>query len=260
MPPTENALDALKRRVLESVVIVERIDEHGEPVVPTGLKWASSRLGQALVERGMTPPWAMSREQCQRFWASRVDGSNAPLTYAKKPTGVVDFLNTFWSPEVGPDNSVLEIGCNAGTNLNRLMQLDFRRLSGLEINEHAVAELERTYPQLATVSTIHTETIEGGLASMEPDSVDVIFSMAVLIHLHPTSIDVFDHLVRVSRRYLCVVELETASNSYVFPRDYGRVFSQRGCTELRSARVTRRGYPEVSREYDGYVARLFRVP
>jgi hypothetical protein len=46
----------------------------------------------------------------------------------------------------------------------------------------------------------------------------------------------------------------------VFPRNYRRVFGRLGCTELRQAAITRRGYPDVSRDYDGYVARLFRTP
>jgi SAM-dependent methyltransferase len=260
MAPHAQPLDALKHRVLKSAVIVERVDEHGDPVEPRGLKWATSRLGQMLAERGRTPPWAMSRQQCQQFWASRIDGSNGPPTYVAKPTGVVDFLNAFWTPEVGPGDHVLELGCNAGTNLNRLRELGFERLSGVEINPHALGELRRVYPELAERSELVQGSLESELAAMEDSSVDVAFSMAVLIHLHPSSVRVFDDLVRVSRRYVCVVELERASNSYVFPRDYGRVFSRRGCTQLRSARITRRGYPDVSRAYDGYVARLFRTP
>jgi SAM-dependent methyltransferase len=234
------------------------VDEHGEPVVPRGLKRATSRAGQALVEHGIAPPWTLSREECQEFWASRVDGSNAPTTYADKPTGVVDFLNGFWAPEVSPGNSVLELGCNAGTNLNRLRELGFERLTGIEINGHALDELRRVYPALASEATLVEESVESALAGMPDRAVDVVFSMAVLIHLHPTSRGIFADMARVAR-HVCVIELESASNSYVFPRNYRRVFERLGCTELRQATITRHGYPSVSRDYDGYVARLFRT-
>jgi SAM-dependent methyltransferase len=253
------SLDALKRRVLQGAVIVERVDERGEPVTPRGIKRATSRIGQALVEHGIAPPWAMSREECQEFWATRADGSNAPVTYARKETGVVDFLNDFWGPEVSSENSVLEIGCNAGTNLNRLRELGFERLSGIEINPHALDELRATYPELAASADLVQGPIESALGAIPDGAFDVVFSMAVLIHLHPTSLSVFDDMARVAR-HVCVIELESASNSYVFPRSYRRVFERRGCTELRQATITARGYPEVSRDYDGYVARLFRTP
>lgn len=261
MPSNGHGLAALKQRVYESAIVVDRVDDRGEIVVPRGIKRATSRLGQALVEHGITPPWAMSREQCQAFWTGQSgDSTNAPTTYAAKETGVVDFLAGFWGPEVTTSDRVLEVGCNAGANLERLRQLGYSELQGIEINPQAIATLNETFPELAEAAAIRNATIEEGLAGMEADSVDVVFSMAVLIHLHPTSVEVFDELVRVSRRFVCVIELEQASNSYVFPRDYRRVFSRRGCGELRSTQIARAANPDVTRDYDGYVARLFRVP
>ena len=240
-------------------MIVERVDEQGEIVRPRGFKRVASRLSQALVENGRTGPWMLSPEECREFWASREDDGNAPVTYATKPTGIVDFMNAFWSPEVSASDHVLEVGCNAGTNLNRLRELGFERLTGIEINPHALGELRSAYPELASVADLRQDSIESALAALPDRAVDVVFSMAVLIHLHPTSSSVFRDMARVAR-YVCVIELESASNNYVFPRNYKRVFERLGCTELRQATITPRGYPDVSREYDGYVARLFRTP
>jgi SAM-dependent methyltransferase len=259
MTSTSNLLDVFKRRVLEEIVIVERVDPSGEPVTPRGLKWATSRASQALVERGIAPPWSMSREECQAYWASRANGDNEPSSYATKRTEIVDVLNDFWRPEIEPGKSVLEVGCNAGTNLNRLRELGFDDLTGIEINANALDELRRVFPELASEAKLINSPIESALGQLPDAAVDVVFSMAVLIHLHPTSVDVFADLARVAR-FVCVIELESASNSYVYPRRYRRVFERLGCTELRRATITRRGYPQVSPEYDGYVARLFRTP
>jgi SAM-dependent methyltransferase len=253
-------LSAVKTRILERAVIVERVDDNGEIVEPRGAKRVVTRVAQELAERGIAPPWAMSREECQAFWSSRAGSSNAPVTYATKPTEIVDFLNDFWSPEVSGGDSVLELGCNAGTNLNRLRELGLEDLRAIEINAGAIEELERVYPELAERAKIVNGSLEETLSGMPDNSVDVVFTMAVLIHLHPNSVDVFRQMVRVARRHVCVVELETASNSYVFPRNYRRLFQRLGCTELRHAKITPLEYPDVSRGYDGYVARLFRVP
>jgi SAM-dependent methyltransferase len=253
-------LSAVKARIFERAVIVERVDENGEIVDPRGAKRVVTRVAQELAERGVAPPWAMSREECQAFWSSREDDLNAPVTYATKPTEIVDFLNGFWSPEVAPGHSLLELGCNAGTNLNRLRELGFEALRGIEINARAIEEMERIYPELAGQAEIVNGSLEDALTGMPDDSVDVVFTMAVLIHLHPKSVDVFREMVRVARSHVCVVELETTSNSYVFPRNYRRLFERLGCIELRHARITPVDYPDVSRRYDGYVARLFRVP
>jgi SAM-dependent methyltransferase len=252
-------LSAVKARIFERTVVVERVDDRGEIVRPRGAKRLVTRMSQELVERGVAPPWALSRKECQAFWSSRQGDANAPVTYATKSTEIVDFLNDFWAPHVTPASSVLEIGCNAGTNLNRLRELGFGQLTGIEINPHALEELRRTYPELAAQADLVEGAIESSLGAMPDAAVDIVFSMAVLIHVHPTSVSVFADMVRVAR-YVCVVELENAANSYVFPRNYNRVFERLGCTELRHATITPRGYPEVGRGYDGYVARLFRTP
>jgi hypothetical protein len=81
----------------------------------------------------------------------------------------------------------------------------------------------------------------------------------VLLHIHPSSHAVLEHLVRVARRYVCVVEAEQALASYVFPRNYGRVFERLGCEQVRAVSFGRRTHPAVGEEYFGYTARLFRV-
>lgn len=259
MARVESPVDGLKQRLLESTVIVERVDERGEIVRPRGLKRLTSRLNQALVERGRSAPWMLSQEECQEFWASREDGANAPDTYVAKATGIVDFLHAFWSPEVTPADHVLEIGCNAGANLNRLRELGFERMTGVEINPNALEVLRRVHPELEAGADLVRDSIESALGRLPDGAADVVLSMAVLIHLHPTSSGVFEEMARVAR-YVCVIELENAANNYVFPRNYRRVFERLGCIELRQATITPRGYPDVSREYDGYVARLFRTP
>ena len=225
------------------------------------------RLGpvnQWLMERGCTPPWVMSRGEVHAFWSGiSNDGrfaGNRPDEYAQKPQGIIHFLDDFWSPEVRPNDAVLELGCNCGANLNGLQKIGYNRLAAVELNSAAIQEMRRVFPQVHSSAQIHEGSLEDVLPRMPDASADVVFTMAVLIHIHPSSLAIFRHMVRVARRYICVVELEAANCSYVFARNYRRVFERLGCQQVRSVLITRDSAPAVDPEYYGYTARLFRVP
>jgi hypothetical protein len=123
--------------VVERVMYQDRLyDERGQPPALGSFQRMNLRLNQSLIENGRTPPWVWSREQCTRFWRASGDGTvgNRPQDYAKKDKAIVDVLDRFWRPEVSTDASILEIGCNAGTNLDGLRERGYRRLAGIEIN------------------------------------------------------------------------------------------------------------------------------
>ncbi|MCZ4495000.1 MAG: hypothetical protein JWP53_3931 [Conexibacter sp.] len=222
------------------------------------------RLGmlgnQRLFERGITPPWVWSATKCQEYWATATEGTtnNEPSSYATKNRAIVGVLKDFWQPEVTPESSVLEVGCNAGANLKGLHDHGYRDLAALEINPSAIDEMRRGFPELDPTVTIGP--VEQTLPTLADDSVDVVFSMAVLLHIHPSSVQVFQEMVRVARRYVCVIEAESSTLPYIFARNYQRIFEQAACTQLRSKVLTEAEFPAVGRDYWGYTARLFSVP
>jgi hypothetical protein len=57
-----------------------------------------------------------------------------------------------------------------------------------------------------------------------------------------------------------VIEAEAANCSYVFARNYKRVFQHRGCSEAKSVLIEREAFPDMDSNYYGYTARLFHVP
>jgi SAM-dependent methyltransferase len=226
---------------------------------PTGLRKATTRLNQALFEQGTTPPWVWSQERCQRYWSTRTsDGvDNRPADYVAKNPAIVDLMHKFWSPEVSPSSAVMELGCNAGANLERLRQLGYTDLTGLEINRTAIQELHEAFPALAGEASLIVGSLEHVLPTLKTDGVDVIFTMAVLLHIHPASGQIFDQMGRVARSGICVVEAEETTLAYIFARNYRRVFERQGWREVRSLRITAERFPEVGPAYFGYVARLF---
>lgn len=237
-------------------------DDGGVPARVSPAKRPIIALNQALFERGMTPPWILTANQCADLWASQGadDGGNSPAAYSGKDLDVVGFLNDFWSPEVDRDASVLEVGCNSGPNLEGLRRLGFSDLAGIEINPAALAEMARAFPELTESATIHHGPAEEMLHSLETGSREVVFSMAVLMHIHPASRGVLADMVRVSRGHVCVIEPEDVTCGYVFARNYRRVFERLGCVEIKTAPILRESFASAYPGYVGYRARLFRVP
>ena len=90
------------------------------------------------------------------------------------------------------------------------------------------------------------------LPEIPSNSADVVFSMAVLLHIHPASLDVFANMARIARGHVCVIEAEASTVPYVFERA--------GCAQLRSVRLTQEAFPDVGPDYSDYTARLFRAP
>lgn len=242
-------------RVGGALLFQPAVDEAGRAA---RLRPVVGPLNQYLMERGWAPPWIMTREECEAYWRSRDNDSdgNRPSMFAAKDLGIIRFLHRFWSPEVAPTDHILELGSNCGANLNGLRQLGYTRLSGVEINGNAIEEMKRSFPELAVMATITTMPIDDYLRRAPSGSVDVVYTNAVAEHIHPTLNDVFRHMARVARRYVCLVESEVANCTYQFARNYRRMFERLGCAEVRSADPAASGAPD----YGGYVARLFAVP
>jgi SAM-dependent methyltransferase len=254
------ALLPLVERVLYNDTLA---DEQGRPARVPPVKRPGKAVNQALFERGMTPPWVWGQDQCAAYWAAQEspDQANHPATYSSKSLEVTEWLTQFWAPDVTPENSVFEVGTNAGPNLELLRQKDFSRLGGVEINPSAIAEMKRAFPELAAQATIHQGDAAQALKALPTSSWDVVFSMAVLVHVHPASHRVMEEMVRIADRHVCVVEAEDVTCGYLFARNYRRVFERLGCTEVRTAPILAQSFPSaVDQGYVGYRARLFAVP
>lgn len=235
-----------------------RVNKQGNPV---RLRRFFGSINQRLTEAGKNLPWILTGEECINFWSSICNDPKyatcRPDEEARKPGGIVQFLHEFWSPWVDLDDTILELGCSAGGNLKHLSKLGYSNLLGIEVNQNAIDEMKMTFPELATKSKIYIGSSEDLLPRFATDSVDVIFSMAVAIHIHPTSNFLFSEMARVARKYICTIELEVANCSYVFARNYRRLFQRLNCPQVKSVMVTKEAFPSVSRDYDGYIARLF---
>lgn len=142
-------------------------------------------------------------------------------------------LNALGS-RISQDDSFLEIGCNTGRNLNHLWQAGFRRLYGMEISAHAVERMRVEYPGLAQV-TVEVGPAESSIRHHAAKSIDVIFTMATLEHLHPQCRSLFADIARVARKYVLAIEPRDGHRSHMqYPWDVAGEFTHVGLTLIES--------------------------
>ncbi|MCX5666788.1 MAG: class I SAM-dependent methyltransferase [Candidatus Omnitrophica bacterium] len=229
---------------------------------PSLKKFFIRNINQFVNEKGWQTPFIYTNEECLDFWKSIDNKSpsigNRPENYAKKENTIVEFLHNFWTPEIEKANSILEIGCNCGANLFILNRLGYINLTGVEINPMAIKEMEKSFPRLKENINILIGDIGEILRKMKDGEADIIFTMGVCMHIHPTKNYIFEEIARVAKKYICTIEPETANSNYVFARNYRRVFEKLGCRQLKSVLVGRIS-SEGIRGNNDCIARLFKL-
>ena len=161
-----------------------------------------------------------------KFWRQEKPKGNyfgTPEWSARSQT-----IITILSPWVKKENSILEVGCNVGRNLNHLWNAGYKNLNGIEISEIAVARGLKAYPHLSEIS-MHLGPAEVILPKLKADSIDVVFTMAVLEHIHPESRQVFAEIARIARKYVLAFESASGNSSHrQYPWDIEKEFLATG--------------------------------
>lgn len=146
---------------------------------------------------------------------------------------------------------ILELGCNIGRNLMMLRYAGFSPwcLHGIEINKNAI-DLMRSEFMVSEKFMIHVGTIEDFIITLPSNFYGLVFTMAVLEHLPKASEEVFEQMVRISKKYILTIEDERCHSPRHFPRNYKRVFEGLG---VKQVRLWER-FPSLSKSFK---ARLF---
>ena len=196
-----------------------------------------------------------TREELQGYWRSPPDEGNLPQSYlegAARSMLLLELVRQHLS--VDPARaSILEIGCNVGRNLNYLFGAGYLNLTGIEISENAVRLLRQEFSALAAASRIHVAPVEEKIREFVDGEFDLVFTMAVLEHVHDQSAWIFTEMVRVTKELLITVEDEREVSERHFPRNYGRVFTMVGMKEIHSLRCD-----SIEGLGPGFFARIFR--
>ncbi len=128
--------------------------------------------------------------------------------------------------------SVLEVGCNIGRNLVALKNF-VSNLHGIEPN-HLSCETAR---QNEAIAGAVIQEGEGSALPYADNSIDLVFTSGVLIHVAPDDLgQVVDEIVRVARHYVVCIEYFAheptevdyhGQAGYLFKRDFGRYYLER---------------------------------
>ena len=85
--------------------------------------------------------------------------------------------------------------------------------------------MRKTYPELYKNSHIHIGPTENLIGKFKTDSFDLIYTMAVLEHIHWDSEFIFESIKKISSKYIITIEDEfTSWSDRHFPRNYQKVF------------------------------------
>lgn len=176
-----------------------------------------------------------SREALHSYWRQSQPEGNRPAGYLNHPARSRALISMFGNV-IPSDARILEIGCGAGRNLAAMHDAGWRNLEGVEINRHAIKLLRKTYPQLRDV-TIHEGAIEDVLPKFADDEFGLVVSVSTLGHIHPDSVEVFDHLVRIAGQVF-VIEGPPTRSHRMHPWDYDQQFNSRGMSLLATTEMT----------------------
>jgi SAM-dependent methyltransferase len=190
------------------------------------------------------------REALHAYWKAP-DEANRPEAYVRGGHERSAFLVEVIRRHAAPAERILEIGCNAGRNLDHLFRAGYTRLAGLELSENAVRLLRATYPDMARQTALHVGALEDRVRGFANGEFDLVYTMAVLEHIHTDSDWVFGEIARIARRTLVTIEDEREASWRHFPRNYRKVFERLGLRQVEEAGAV----PGLSR---AFVLRVFR--
>lgn len=196
----------------------------------------------------------VERERIHEYWKNPM-ATNKPTNYLdgrEKSRFLLELCKRYLHARDTP--SILEIGCNVGRNLNELFVGGFEKLNGIEINADAIQLMRKTYPKMSKTARIETGPVEDIIQKQKPGSFDLVFTMAVLEHIHPDSEFVFGEMARTTKRFIITIEDESSKTWRHFPRNYRRIFENHGMKQVEEIRGN-----EVDRVLPegGYTVRIF---
>jgi SAM-dependent methyltransferase len=189
----------------------------------------------------------MNSAEVNQRWAER-SGDYSPDFYAELgPDEGSESIRVVLDEHVESDAAILELGCSVGRHLSHLHDEGYTNLHGIEINQSALATMERTYPGLAADGTFYLDAMETILPQFEDGQFDVVYSYETLELLHPDIEWIFAELVRITNGLLITVEnegedeyatvefaVEDLDNFPIYYRKYNRIFTDLGLEEIFS--------------------------
>lgn len=173
-----------------------------------------------LAQRTM---WFWPRIDDASGWAtSEIGGHWSPTHYLREnPTRpaqrVIDTL-----PRT---ETLMEIGCNSGCDLNFVYQAGFRNIKAVDVSGQALVTFQKLFPEAWANAEVSHDLFQRYLLVQPSKSVDTIYSNGAAIELVHPSFPIVREMCRIARNGV-ILELNPRTTGY--PRDYAGQFHQRG--------------------------------
>ena len=177
-------------------------------------------------------------QEIHSFW-KHPSADNLPETYLDGDE-ISAFLNGCieeYCKNLDKQDKILEIGCNCGRNIFHFQRAGYPNVEGIEINPAAITLYYTSIPGNA-------EILEGPAESICPrlgdNSFALVYTVAVLQHIHPDSESLFEDMARISSKYIVIIENENKKKiSWRFwARNYLTIFKKLGMKQLKSIKCT----------------------
>ncbi len=191
-----------------------------------------------------------------QFWRQPTPPGNNPHDYVRVVGRSIALLEII--SDLPKDARILEVGCNAGRNLAYLYDHGYTKVEGVEINPYAVDVLRETFPQLAG-TTVHIGAAGETLPKFADDAFDLVYTMAVLEHIHPDESTVFDDMARIGKQVLAIEPKGRLSHRQ-FPHDIQKVFGDRGLTMVSDRSMAEFPSCKADKTIHAFNAYRFRRP
>lgn len=161
---------------------------------------------------GDAEPWATASEE----------GWYPPSTYVIDEPGplLLRLMET-----CDPADSVMDMGCNSGANLNFLYQAGYRRLYGVDASGAALQHFAEVFPDTLACADVRHDLFQRYLQRCPDGMVDVIHSNGATLELVHPSFPIVAELCRVARR---AVYVDIQERGHAYPRDYIAQFRRHG--------------------------------
>jgi len=156
-------------------------------------------------------------------WASASEGAWYPPSryIIPAPGGLLRRLLATTSP----DESVLDMGCNSGANLNFLYQAGFRKLYGVDAGRQALDLFSKTFPEAYASSQVTHDLFQHYLLQCPDRMVDVVHSNGATLELVHPSFPIVAQMCRIAGKSVMVDIME---RGHAYPRCYIAQFKRHG--------------------------------
>ena len=189
------------------------------------------------VQKGKSHDIGWDLQTAHSYWSRQVnvDEDNKPSSYADFPVNKIraEYIYGIISRlQLTQEEPILELGTNAGFVLSYIYEKGHHHLTGIEINPEAVNLFKKTFPTVYAGTNIINKSLENVLPNMKDNAFSLVYSMGVLMHIHPSSNFILKHIARISSKYIITMEGETMVTPRHYPREYKKIFEELGFKEI----------------------------